>query len=45
LPVGLVGGRVELAEGSLLRIGAETDEAGLPVRMPEGMPGVFEVAR
>lgn len=44
LPVGL-GGRLELAEGNLLSIGADADETGLLVRMPEGMPGVFEVAR
>lgn len=44
LPVGLVG-TLELAEGNLLSIGADADEAGLLVRMPEGIPGVFEVAR
>lgn len=44
LPVGLVG-MLELAEGNLLSTGADAEEAGLPVRRPEGMPGVFEVAR
>ncbi|KAG9966670.1 alpha/beta-hydrolase, partial [Aureobasidium melanogenum] len=33
-------GMLELAEDNLLSIGAEVDEAGLPVRMPEGTPVV-----
>jgi hypothetical protein len=44
LPVGLVG-MLELAEDSLLSIGAEVDEAGLAVRMAEGTPVVFGVPR
>ena len=44
LPEGLVG-MFELDEGSLLSIGAEADEAGLPVRRPEGTPVVLGAPR
>lgn len=44
LPVALLE-RVELAEGSLLSIGAEADVPGLPVRTPDGMAALLGAPR